>query len=164
MELAIALLLTLAIAGSVLWVMPSPHEKKLDAFRKLAMAEGIRVRLLDTSMAARFIPWIKDHRGYVLYELSCKSGRALPVKGYRVVRLSDDDSLHELDRQEPLRQNLLASGMFEVLPASCESLVVSAGGVSIVWQEKGEIEGVRQLSDILRRCLEMDYTAFLTAT
>ena len=59
MGFVIAVLLTLAMAGSVLWVMPSAREKALSAMRQKALENGVRVRLLDEKTAARANP---DHR------------------------------------------------------------------------------------------------------
>ena len=63
MGLVIAILLTLALAGSVLWVMPSPREKRLTALRADAMRRGLRVRLLDKGMGAKLFPWLDDYCG-----------------------------------------------------------------------------------------------------
>lgn len=164
MEFAIALLLTLAIAGSVLWVMPSPYEKKLDAFRKSAMSKGIRVRLLDSAMAAKCVPWLNDYRGYVLYEQPCTPGKPLPVKAYVSIRLSDDDSLHDLDRLNPLRQKLINEHYLEGLPSTCEALVFSAGGIAMVWREKGELDGVERILDVLKGCLALDDASLQAAS
>ncbi len=153
MGFVIAILLTLAMAGSVLWVMPSPREKRISAMRKRAMECSARVRLIDKAMATQMIPWVDDHRGYVSYELGNDGGASASLKGFKVVRLSFDANLHELDMLDPLRQRVEAAGLLSAWPESAEALVFSPLGVAVIWREVGTEDDIQGLVEKLRLCL-----------
>lgn len=156
MGFAIAILLTLAMLGSVLWVMPSPREKRIEQFRRLAMSKGVRVRLLDSALAGKWVPWVEDFRGLVSYHMPCKAGEKLPVSGITVIRLQEDEDMHELDRESALRRAFLATGLSENLPVCCEAVIFSPGDVAIVWPEQKTEEDLDKVLKALEACLEID--------
>jgi hypothetical protein len=156
MGFAIAILLTLAMAGSVLWVMPTPREKRISAMRKRAMEMQVRVRLIDHSMASQLIDWVPNYRGYVSYELTSQPGKETGVKGFKSIRLSFDEGLHELDKLDPLRQVLEKEQLLAGWPKSSEALVFNPLGVMLVWREDGDEKDVQELIGRLRLCLEAD--------
>lgn len=154
MGITIAVLLTLAMLGSVLWVMPSPREKMQTVMRGLALQNGVKVRLLDESTARSMFPWIENHRGYVVYDLPLPAGKKWSL-AKPVVQPVDEEKLHELDRISSGRQALSALNVFEDLPENSEAVILYAGGLSVVWREQGGEESAQQLIDVLRRCKEL---------
>mgnify|MGYP003632237505 CR=1 FL=1 len=135
MGLWIAILITLAVMGSILWIKPSPRERLLIEYRKAALSKGFKVRLLDAKMSKQLFPWIENYRQFVFYEKSLpvrakpKSHKAL------VVRVSVDPNAHEIDAIDPIRQALAANLSFKELPQTVEAIVISVSGISILWRE-----------------------------
>ena len=149
----VAILITLAVLGSVLWVMPSPREKLLTSMRHNAMGFGLKVRLVDKALAAKLYPWLEDYRGYVMYEKYLPTGKKLETAKTEVIRLSPDESAHEVDIQNPLKIALEKSNLLDELPESSEALTFFSGGVSLLWREKGELDGVRKIDVCLNECV-----------
>lgn len=131
--------------GSVLWVMPSPREKMLTEMRAEAMSLGLKVRLMDKALAAKLYPWIDDYRLYVLYEKYLPTGKTLITGRAQVIRLSHDESAHEIDEENPLKRALLDKGLLNQLPESAEALTLFAGGVSFLWKERGGVGSVKSV-------------------
>ncbi len=135
MGLWIAILITLVVMGSILWIKPSPRERLLTEYRKAALAKGLKVRLLDAKLAGQLFPWIENYRQYVFYE------KTLPVfakpKSHkaRVIRLSVDPGAHEIDIIDPLRQIIISNPGFLMLTKTAEALVISASGIALLWRE-----------------------------
>ena len=154
MGLAIAILLTLAMLGSVLWVMPSPREKQLTAMRQKAMSSGMKVRLLNEKMAAKLYPWIDNYRGYVSYELPLPGGSKWQISAPVVIPV-DQNALHELDRQGALANRITELGCFEDLPKTAEALVFYSGCVVLLWREDEGLEGVEKVLCTLKKSLEL---------
>ncbi len=157
MGFAIAILLTLALAGSVLWVMPSPREKRLTALRNSAMRAGMRVRLLDKKLAESLFPWLQDHRGYVLYELPSHN-RQYQAAGIRVVRLNEGEAVHELDQDEAVVSYVKQSVFLDDLPACAEAIVFYPQSVAVLWRESEgqEADGVHA---VLQACINQPLRA-----
>lgn len=135
MGIWIAVFITFAVLGSVLWIKPSPREKLLMEYRQLAMAKGLKVRMLDQKLATQLFPWIENYRPYVFYEknlpVSAKPSSAKPI----VVRVSDNPDAHEIDEVDPVRQAIQSRVGFEKLPDTAEAIVISASGISVLWRE-----------------------------
>ncbi len=154
----LAILITLAVMGSVLWVMPSKREKSLTAMRSRALSLGMKVRLLDEKLASNLFYWIDNYRPYALYE--CMMPRDLKPSSHkaRVVRLSVDENAHELDGIDELKAALDKRGVFEGLPEDCEALVISQGGIAFVWREHqrslDSLEEVDRIKACLERCID----------
>ncbi|KZY72379.1 hypothetical protein A3740_20935, partial [Oleiphilus sp. HI0068] len=154
MGLWVALLITLAVFGSVLWVMPSPREKSLTAMRARALELGLKVRLLDEKLAKSLFYWIDNYRPYTLYE--CLLPREAKPSSHkaRVIRLSVDHDAHELDARDELKEALEKEGVFEGLPETCEALVISQGGLAMLWREQQKSPESLEEVESVKRCLE----------
>lgn len=150
----IAILITLAVSGSVLWVMPSPRDKALTQMRQQAIASGLKVRLVDSALAAKLYPWLEDYRGYVMYEKYLPLGKKLHEGRTEVIRLSPDEKAHEIDIQNPIKLALLDAGLLNELPRSSEALTFFSGGVSFLWKEKEALEGVAKIHQCLDGCVK----------
>lgn len=148
----IAILITLAVLGSVMWVMPSQREKALTEMRRTAMSLGLKVRLLDPKLAKKFFPWLDDYRGFTLYEKYFSAGQQ--HARFQVVRLSIDENAHELDLDDPVKLYIDRSGLVNDLPSSVEALLLFAGGVAILWREDEGPEAVTQINECLAHCLQ----------
>lgn len=156
MGFVIAILITLAMAGSVMWVMPSPREKRLTAMRSAAMASGLKVRLLEAKSAAALYPWLKDYRSFVSYELPFLAGKSLKIKQPVVVRIALDEQAHELDHIEPLRVALEQQGVLSLFPDDAEALVIYSGGISLLWMEAGNVAEVAKIREGLGACMDLN--------
>jgi hypothetical protein len=149
----VAILITLAVFGSVLWVMPSPREKALTEMRQRAMSLGLKVRLVDQALAQKLFPWLEDYRGYVLYEKYIPIGKKIRSNKIQVIRLSPDANAHEIDIQNPVKLTLQEAGLLEDLPESSEAITLFSGGFSFLWKEKGGLEGVERVEKCLNECI-----------
>lgn len=135
MGLWVAIFITLAVLGSVLWVKPSPRDRLVTEYRRQALAKGLKVRLLDLKLAGQLFPWIDNYRQFIFYEKSLPS-HAKP-KSYKaiVIRVGDDPNAHEIDQVDLVKVALSKSVDFKVLPDTAEAIVISASGISILWRE-----------------------------
>jgi hypothetical protein len=159
MELLIAVLITLAVLGSVMWVKPSPRERALTALRAKALSLGLRVRIVDARLAGALFCWLDNFRVYSLYEKKLPVG--LKPSSYKpvVIRLSEDPELHELDLDEThaFKDLLAAKGVFEGVPETSEALVISQSGIAFLWKEcqsePKSTEEVERIDVCLTRCI-----------
>lgn len=159
MGFVVAILITLAVMGSVLWVMPSPREKRIIAMRQKAMSLGLKVRLLDQQLAGKLFPWCEDYRQFVLYEKyfqASKKNKSAKDKASQsvVLRLSKDFVPHELDQTHPLQEELKRRGVLDSLPDSAEALCVYSGSVAVLWTEKEGLEVLDGLAESLDECIK----------
>jgi len=158
MGFLVASLITLAVLGSVMWVMPSIREKSLISMRNKALSLGIKVRLVDEKLSKALFPWLDNYRGYTLYEKLLPPGKKSNSFKARVVRVSDDPNAHEIDAVDPLRQQLISHNLFESLPSTVEALVISASGIALLWREyqldSSSLAEVEKIDECLVRCIE----------
>ena len=135
MGLWIAILITLAVLGSVLWVKPSPRERLVTEYRRQALTKAMKIRLLDAKLAAKLFPWIDNYRQFIFYEKPLpaiakpKSHKAI------VIRVGDDPNAHEIDEEDSIKLALSKQVNFSVLPNTAEAIVISASGISVLWRE-----------------------------
>ena len=155
MGFVIAVLLTLAMAGSVLWVMPSAREKALSEMRQKALQNGVRVRLLDEKTAAKLYPWLEDHRGLVNYELPLPAGRVWKF-GKPYALSVNQEKLHELDRDTGLWPLVQAQLDIDDLPDSTEALTFYSHAMAILWREKEGVEAVELVCKKLKAGVALD--------
>lgn len=132
-----AIILCLAAIGSLYWVMPSKRDKNLALLRSHAMQRSMRVRLLDVSLMQNCFKWLKDHRGWVLYELHTPliTSNADAFKPFSL-RLSQHDSTHDGDFDLAYAQQL---ALDLIWPPNAEALLFHTGGVSLLWNERLDI-------------------------
>jgi hypothetical protein len=135
MGLWIAILITLAVFGSILWIKPSPRDRLLIEYRKMALSKGLKVRLLDAKLAEQLFPWIENYRQFVFYEKSLPIHAKLKSHKAIVVRVTVDPNAHEIDAIDPVRQTFSNNPRFKDLPETLEAVVISASGISILWRE-----------------------------
>lgn len=157
MGLWIAIFITFAVLGSILWVKPSPREKMLTNYRKQALGLGLKVRLLDQKLSAQLFPWLADHRSFVFYECSIPVHAKPQSNKPIVIRLKDDPNAHELDSKDAVKEALSEKIDFSRLPNTSEAIVVSASGIALLWKEvSGEkVAGdfVAEIAKFLEECL-----------
>lgn len=154
MSIWIAVLAGLMIVGSISWAMPSKRDKLLAALRKEAFKRGLTVRLVDQKLMGSLFSWLTNYHGYVLYEKRLPSKLKLDRVKIRVVRLSEDESAHEIDQQDSLREFIMSSDLLQGLPSSIEAVVMSSGSISILWKEQGSLENVAKIEHCLAVCIE----------
>jgi hypothetical protein len=146
----IALFICLALAGSVMWVMPSPRDRRLAEMRQAALGKGIKVRLLDRKMADALFGWLPDYRGYCLYE-NYQLFASLRSDQIQVLRLNEGEEMHELDKLNVLRQAFFESALADEIPQSAEALIIYPKGLSLLWREQGGTEAVADVDAFLRK-------------
>lgn len=149
MGILIAILVTLAVFGSIMWIKPSRREVRISAMRRVALANGLRVRLLDEKLKNSLFPWLQDYRRYVLYEKHRAGERS--DRKLQVLRLQDLDSLHELDRSRLSSDELDAQRFRESLPEDCQAIVIYPNGIGFLWQETGDEKTVSKLIEAMSR-------------
>ena len=154
MGIWIAVVITLLVLGSVLWIMPSTRDKMLMEVRQQALMQGLKVRLLDQQSASALFPWLDDFRGYVLYEKYFAADRKQLKFQPFVIRLSAHQPESEFELEDPLKQTLDRTGLVEKLPASVEALAFYPRGVALLWRESGEAGAVERIGNCLQGCLE----------
>ena len=135
MGLWFAILITLVVFGSILWIKPSHRERLLIDYRKTAVSKGLKVRLLDAKLAEQLFPWIENYRQYAFYEKSLPAFAKPKSHKAIVVRVTVDPNAHEIDAIDPVRQVLSNNPRFGSLPDTAEAIVISASGISILWRE-----------------------------
>ncbi len=154
MGLWIAIFITVALLGSVMWVMPSPRERALTEIRNSALEKGLRVRLVDQKLASSLFYWLDNYRGYVLYEKRLPANIKFKRHKAQVTRLSEDLSAHELDGVDETKKAFERLGLLASLPDSAEALVMSSSGISLLWKEERDVADVLGVDECLSRCLE----------
>lgn len=136
MDVGFAVILCLAAIGSLYWVVPSRRDKNLALLRSCAMQQGLRVRLLDQSLMQHYFKWLKDHRGWVLYELhtplTTKNSEAFKPFA---LRLGPQEQMSDDEAQAMLQQHFLALEW----PPNAEALLFHTGGVSLLWNERFDV-------------------------
>lgn|GEM_PF-1155039 len=154
MGFVIAILITLAIMGSVLWVMPSPRDQAITKLRQQAMRKGMKVRLLDEHLRVKLFPWLADKRSYVLYEMPF----ALKGKGQEsrtcVLRLVGRDTIHELDRDIETHDYIEYHDLLGRVPKSTEAIAFYGGGVALLWRESVGENDIDLIESVLKHCAD----------
>jgi hypothetical protein len=135
MGIWIAIFVTLAVFGSVLWIRPSPRDLLVIEYRRQALTKGLKVRLLDAKLAGQLFPWIDNYRQFIFYEKALPSSAKPKSHKAIVVRVGDDPYAHEIDEVDSIRLALLNSVDFKALPNTAEAIVISASGISVLWRE-----------------------------
>jgi len=149
MGLAIAILVTLAVAGSILWIKPSKRDLRITRIRRKAMSLGMRVRLLDDKYRQSTFPWLDDHRGYALYEnhkLAGREGREMFV-----VEVHAETPLHELDVLKLGEAARNVHAFEDELPKEIRAVVIYPSGIGLLWNEQGDEAEVEELDQLMRR-------------
>lgn len=136
MGIGIVIAVLLAAVGSILWVMPSRSEKIRTRLRIHAMKQGLRVRLLDVSLMQNCFKWLKDPRGWVLYELHTPliSANSEAFKPFGI-RLTAEENPRDDEEPIALQQRALAL----TWPPSVEALLCHTGGLSLLWSERFDV-------------------------
>lgn len=148
MTYLIILLGVLAIAGSLMWILPSPADRKRMALRQAAIAKGIEVRQTP---------------------YNDKNGKSVTCIGYtcRIARPQGDIEIilqHELNdspqwtgwpaaindrRLQPHWSALLQ--MVASLPDDVVRVSITSAYVSVLWQEKGTPEALDNIMHFLHQ-------------
>jgi len=153
----IALLVILMLIGTVSWAMPSPRDKALAAMRSQAIRLGMRVRLVDKTLAGALFPWLEYFQGYVLYEKAMPLRDKNKNRDIKVFRLQTNegrakakDSCHEIVELLGVMSGL------EELPTLISAVVVSSTSLSLLWREQGDVENVEKVNCCLEQLNQKD--------
>ena len=147
----IAVVVILMLIGTVSWAMPSPRDRLLAAMRTQALRLGIRVRLVDKTLAEALFPWLEYFHDYVLYEkdlLLENKNTSRDIKVFKLPLVEETDATKDSCNDSiDLLRVMGGCGSFTRL---ISAVVVSSRSLSFLWKEQGSIEDVIQLD----RCLE----------
>ncbi len=158
MGLWIAIFITLAVLGSILWIKPSPRDRFLTECRQKALAKGLKVRLLDEKLSGQLFPWIENYRQFVFYEKSLPPAAKPKSNKAIVIRLSEDIHAHEIDAIDPIKSALFEAVDRKRLPRTAEALIISVSGISLLWREyqnkeEQSLDLVSEIDDLLKECI-----------
>ena len=144
----IALVIISMVLAPVLWIMPTPKQKRQMALRQKAMAMGLQVRVCD-------LP--QTHRAQVRGE-SPVQGVVYRMLWFRTINknsLFEHLCLREPDESEYSKKTLLDSLLLsavERLPKCVVALEYTHSGLGIYWTEQG---GIAQVDIIYQQLMTL---------
>lgn len=151
--LLIALVLCL-ILSSLVWIKPSPRQKLLAAMRREATAQGLQVQL-SKAPDAREGEGRLDHAIYLLPwgpdTAAQSTGEWLLIKGSRRGVEASWEGWRWLSREAPITWHQTIGEALRKLPDDVDGLSASPRGLGVFWRERGGLEDVGWIAEILRQ-------------
>lgn len=146
------IVLVLAIIVSpMLWLRQTPRQKLITAMRQQAAKGGLQVRLVRPPDAREgegrlefvcyTLPWLPKTKPSGLV----RAEQWLLLKGSRRGDPSPWPNWTWLGREPDPQLNLEIGAALGLLPESVGALEVSAAGLSVHWQERGEVEDIERI-------------------
>ncbi len=154
MATIIIVLAIILVLGSMMWVLPSPREKRQMQLRRKAMSLGVSVQLAKIDDP----DYPGEQRRCSAYRLANRADRKPSIKGLVFRR---DPAVSDGNWQ--LRKSTLAprSGeadnltvLLDRLPADCFAVEVVSPAVSVYWHEQGEESDVDTIFSVLQAIQE----------
>jgi len=149
----IVIFIVLALMGSFFWIMPSPRDKKRMVLRQKAMHLGLKIRFPDKGLKDRLIRFEDEVLGAVMYELFIVARIKPDISGaFFIIR--DDNAIGWRFIEVSLTEGLQSVSdrilrKLEKLPENFSLAMLSSNGVSVFWDERGEVECVDQLFTVM---------------
>ena len=148
--IAIALACLLVI-GPVMWMRPSPAQKRQTRLRLRARALGLEVRLTPMPQARR--PRVRQEAPLqgVVYRLPVFDRRAVVAVEHRIVR-EQAAAPWETDSEQPLPTALQIAldKVAGAVPQDVAAIEIMPQGPAVYWLEKGDEETVVELFNHLQ--------------
>jgi len=157
MAVIVAAVAILVIIGSVMWLKPSPTQRRQTQMRLLARQLGLDVRLsgLPQTRRAR-VRQERPEQGVVYRWLQFGDNKNGLTRDYVWCR-DDVNSAWEIESTEGLSPALLAKieAMFTEMPADARAVELAPHGPGIYWMERGGEEAVRGVQQMLHRLQQL---------
>ncbi|HET8705915.1 MAG TPA: hypothetical protein VFM46_06395 [Pseudomonadales bacterium] len=128
----------LFVMGSVMWLRPSPADKRLAGLRQTAASLGLRVSWLPSKETAWLQPPDRKWMRYACH-------RPSPKESLMLLRwLRTADGWLAIGHREAFPAQLQ-------LPESVAALELTAHDCAIIWSEEGGEEAVQQIAQALKQ-------------
>lgn len=158
MTYIIIVLVVALVLAPIFWIMPSPRQKRLMAFRQSALALGLQVQVCDLPQTHRAkVRQESPHQG-VLYRLPWKHPQ-LKSQRFDYLVLRDGVGEGEQDKRVGRVAELLREYLAGYPQQFC-AIEFSNIGVAVYWKEQGAVEFVatvhQSLIELCGRLGEID--------
>lgn len=151
----IAVLVALALLGSVMWLKPSPAQRRQEEFRALARQLGMDVRLAPLPQTRRARVRLESPDPGVVYRLLRFDIKAPLVRDYVLVRENADAPWEpQTDEVLPAALQQVLDGVLPGLPRQSVAVELTAHGPGVYWRERGDAQTVRDLGLSLEQLLQ----------
>lgn len=141
------------ILGSMLWVLPSPKERRQMKLRQLAMGNGLNVhlaRIKDISSPGKMLNCVAyrlPKGSYKSYNPSWKLFRTteewrMDIKGWSFDKTVEKEKLPDIETIEDCVTRL---------PDDCVVVESNKHSVSIYWSERGDENAVAGIEEVLKK-------------
>lgn len=155
MGMLIAVFATLALLGSVMWLKPSPTQRRQEEFRALARQLGLDVRLAPLPQTRRARVRQESPDPGVVYRLLRFDIKAPLARDYVLVRESADAPWEpQTDEALPAVLQQALDGVLAGLPRDSVAVELTAHGPGVYWRERGDVQTVRDLAGALEQLLQ----------
>ena len=147
MQYLIILIVFAIIVGPLMWMMPSPKQRREEAVRLRAHSLGLQVKVCDLPQSHRQVVRKERPIQGVVYRLPILMNRPVTRKvSFRVQKAQD--ALEWIGPESQELQACLESGLKRA-PNDVVSIEYSAVGVACYWREKGGIAAVDEIYQLL---------------
>lgn len=128
----------LFVLGSVMWLRPSPTDKRLASLRQTAVSQGLRVNWLPAKETA----WLlQPSKKWIRYAYL----RQTPKQGLLLLRWRrQEDGWQPISHTTPLPAET-------EWPACISALEFTAHDCAVIWSEEGSEEDVKQIAQLLKQ-------------
>lgn len=149
----IVVLIVLALAGSVFWIMPSQQDRKKMGLRQVAMRSGLKVRFPDKGLKERLVRYEDILLGTAMYERILPARQKSMVTGALfIVREDAEREWVFLEKNLQLALQAVSEQVVQALmklPKNIGLVMLSPNGISVFWSERGEERDVELMLDIM---------------
>lgn len=161
MTYIIIILVVALVLAPVFWIMPSPRQKRLMAFRQAALELGLSVQVTDLPQTHRAKVRQEAPQHGVLYRLPWKHPQ---LKSQRFTSLVLREAPVESGQNnQPGRVAKLLTEHLADYPEQFCAIEFSNIGLAVYWKELGPVEYVetlhRSLTDLCAELAEIDNEA-----
>lgn len=137
----IALIVVSMVLAPILWIMPSPTQKRQVAMRQKAMALGLQIKVCDLPQTRRQQVRGEQALQGVVYRLRCTPSLANSALPQALCFRQSDEASTEV-QTTVLR---LLKEALQDLPEDVMALEYDRGVLGAYWQERGDIPHVEQI-------------------
>jgi hypothetical protein len=157
MTFIIAAVAILVIIGSVMWLKPSPTQRRQTRMRLLARQLGLDVRLSGIPQTRRArVRQERPEQGVVYRWLQFGDNKNGLTRDYVWCR-DDANSAWEIESPDGLPSSLLVKieAIFTELPTDARAVEIAPNGPGIYWMERGGEDAVRGVQQLLHRLQQL---------
>lgn len=137
------------VIGPIMWIMPSPSQRKLVKLRQYAIAKGFHIKVADIPQSHRQKVRREDPIRGVYYSLPLLIKPKAGDEKFHFCLTRSDGSPEWVDDNIPVN----ASAMEELLTAMPDSVIAvehASYGVAAYWRERGGEGSVDQIAEQLQ--------------